>query len=652
GEGLEIEEPLGIGGFGGGGGGDEAAASFRLEEEDDVRQDFKDTAYWEAKLLTDENGQASVEIPLPDNVTTWRLHSKAATTDTQVGQASVDILARLPLIVRPVTPRFFTVGDVVSLGANVNNNTDADIEATVTLEAAGVVIDGEAEQTVNVPAGGRALVRWDVTVEDVAAADLTFRVEGGGFSDASKPTIGSAEDGLLPIYRYDGRDFVATAGELDEAGRRVEALILPPGVDPAHGEALVKLQPSLAAAIIESFEVMEESPVFPTYLECAGTLADRLLHNTSIEAAIRELELDLTGMQDALAARNASDATKLAGLQKADGGWGWCFSDESDPWISAQALLTLRRASELGYEVEGHVITQATEYLRDQLDPVNRLGDASEANRQAFFLYVLAEAGDDVVADADELVAEHRALLDPFAKALLALAYDLNGAVGENQEALLTDLNDAAIMSATGAHWEDAEQDFFNLSSDIRGTAMVIDALAQLQPDSPLLPPAVRWIMVARQAETWPTLHQAAWSVKALSNWMAVSGELEADYAYELQVNLQPRASGNFTADDVTSSEVVEVPVSELLTDDTNFFDFQRGEGAGRLYYTLRLNSAIAVDQLDPISRGFAIERRYYDAACDPATETCEPIDSIAANERVRVELTIVVPNDRVFVVV
>ncbi|WP_374686241.1 hypothetical protein, partial [Promineifilum sp.] len=46
------------------------------------------------------------------------------------------------------------------------------------------------------------------------------------------------------------------------------------------------------------------------------------------------------------------------------------------------------------------------------------------------------------------------------------------------------------------------------------------------------------------------------------------------------------------------------------------------------------------------------IERRYYDAACDPATETCEPIDSIAANERVRVELTIVVPNDRVFVVV
>jgi len=212
GEGLAIEEPLSAGGFGGGGGADEMAASFRLNnEDDDVRQDFKDTAYWEAKLMTNADGRASVEIPLPDNVTTWRLHSKAATTDTRVGQASVDILARLPLIIRPVTPRFFTVGDQVSLGANVNNNTDADIEATVTLEATGVTTDGEATQTVTVPASGRQLVRWNVTVDDVATADLVFRVEGGGFSDASKPTLGVGPDALLPVYRYDGRDFVATA---------------------------------------------------------------------------------------------------------------------------------------------------------------------------------------------------------------------------------------------------------------------------------------------------------------------------------------------------------------------------------------------------------------------------------------------------------
>lgn len=650
GEGLEIEEPLPGGGGGGGGGADEGLDSLRLQGEDDVRRDFRDTAYWEAKVLTDADGRASVEVPLPDNVTTWRMHSKAATTDTRVGQASADILARLPLIIRPVTPRFFTVGDVLALGANVNNNTDAPIEVAVALEGTGVTIDGPAEQTVTVPADSRVLVTWPVTVEDVAAADLTFRVEGGDFSDASKPTLGIGPDVLLPIYRYDGRDFVATAGELDEAGRRVEALVLPQGVNQSQGEVLVKLQPSLAAAIVESFEVIND-PVVP-FIECAGSLADRLLHNTAVEMAISELDLELADMATALAERNASDAAKLAAMQMAGGGWGWCFSAESDPWISAQAVLALTRAAELGYEVEATVLENGADYVGRQLDPVNQLGDASEANRQAFFLYVMAEAGEDVNDDADELVAEHRALLDPYAKALLALAYDAAGATGENQDALLTDLNDEVIMSATGAHWEDEETDFLNLSSDIRGTAMVVQALANLQPDSPLLPPAVRWLMVARQAETWSILHTTAWSVAALSDWMVASGELEPDYAYELLINLQSRAAGTFTPDDATASEVVEIPLSELLTDDTNFFDFQRGEGNGRLYYTMRLNSAIDVEQLDPISRGFTVERRYFDAACDPSTETCEPIDSIAAGERVRVELTVIVPNDRVYVLV
>ena len=650
GEGLPIEEPLPGGGFGGGGGGDEATASFRIEDEDDVREDFKDTAYWEAKLITDENGQASVDIPLPDNVTTWRLHSKAATNDTQVGQASVDILARLPLIIRPITPRFFTAGDQVSLGANVNNNTDAAIEATVSLEAAGVVVDGEAAQTVSIPAGGREVVRWNITVEDVSTVDLTFRVEGGGFSDASKPTIGSATDGLLPVYRYDGRDFVATAGELDDEGRRVEALVLPQGVDTRRGEAVVRLQPSLAAAILESFDIVEGEAA--AFLECPAFLADRLLHNTAIEAAIGDLDLDMADLLTRLQTRNAADTAKLIGLQRADGGWGWCFSSDADPWLSAQSLLVLTRAADLGYPVDDAVLTSAASYLRSQLDPVNQLGDAAEANRQAFFLYVMAEAGADVVGEADELLAEHRDLLDPYAKALLALAYEANGAAGDNQAGLLTDLNDSAIMSATGAHWESAEQDFLNLDSDIRGTAMVISALTRLAPDSPLLPPAVRWLMVARQAETWATLHQTAWSVSALSDWMVVSGELEPDYAYALQVNLQPRASGSFTPDDATASETVTVPLSELVQDDTNFFDFQRGAGNGRLYYTLRLDSAIAVESLDPISRGFTVERSYYDADCDPAEETCEPIETTAAGGRVRVELTVIVPNDRIYVTV
>ena len=97
-----------------------------------MRQDFPDTAFWQANLTTDANGQAIVEIPLPDSLTTWRLSSKAVTQEkTLVGQNSVDIITTLPLLVRPVTPRFFTAGDVVELGAIVNNNTGEELETAV-----------------------------------------------------------------------------------------------------------------------------------------------------------------------------------------------------------------------------------------------------------------------------------------------------------------------------------------------------------------------------------------------------------------------------------------------------------------------------------------------------------------------------------------
>ena len=59
------------------------------------------------------------------------------TVDTEVGQATVEIKTTLPLLVRPVLPRFFTVGDQAEIGAVVNNNTEQDRTVQVTLDGQG-----------------------------------------------------------------------------------------------------------------------------------------------------------------------------------------------------------------------------------------------------------------------------------------------------------------------------------------------------------------------------------------------------------------------------------------------------------------------------------------------------------------------------------
>lgn len=654
GEGLAIEIPQEALGLGGGGGGDLATAdSVRLqgEEEDDVRQEFPDTAYWNASITTDANGQATVEILLPDSLTTWRLSSKAVTSDSLVGQSSVDVRVSKPVLLRPVTPRFMTVGDELTLGATVHNNTGAQINVRVSLTADGVTLNGAAEQQVAVDAGRSQLVQWPVTVEDVRFVDLTFRAEGGGYSDAVKPTFGVQPGQLIPVYRYDAEDVVGTSGVLDQSGRVVEGVLLPPYVDPLRGEVQIKVSPSLAAALLESLDVIENS--YDETLLCAHSVMDHLLPNVATARALSELGLMDEGLSARLDEWVSKGLAQIESLQRADGAWGWCFSPEPDPYLTAYVLLGLTKAQDAGYGVNSAVLEDGINYLTRQLRPAARLAEAGDVNRQAFFLYVLAENGENVTTDLDELFNNRRDLLDPYAQALLALAYELSNSGGDNQQALLSDLNNNVILSATGAHWEDAEPDWYNLNSDIRGTAMILDALARIDPANSLAERAVRWLMTARQASQWSTGQQNAWVILALTDWMAVTGELDADYGYYVAMNTNVLDQGQFTADNITTVQEYAVPVSDLALEDVNFLFLQKEGDAGRLYYTAHLDSFIDANQVEAINRGVTVQRTYYDAACQPTeTQPCPPLTEIAAGQQVRVELTVIAPHDLVYAII
>jgi uncharacterized protein YfaS (alpha-2-macroglobulin family) len=656
GEGLEAEVPveaLGLGGGGGGGGIQDVALGRAVEEEEEVRSDFPDTAFWQAKIKTGANGRTSVEIPLPDSLTTWRLSSKVVSSpdaaDTLVGQSSVDVVVTLPLLLRPVTPRFVTVGDVLQLGTIVNNNTNQAIEAVASLEADGLTLHAATEQSITVPAHGRQLVQWQVLVNDVESVDLTFRVEGGGFQDATKPSFGQGPDNLIPVYRYDSEDIVGTSGVLDEAGRRVEAVLLPLGVDPRQGAVAVDLSPSLAAALIETLDYTNNLE-FLTH--CAHAVTDRLLPNIATAVAIEQLGLGQADLASRLDRLIQEGIGQLQSVVKADGGWGWCYSEESNGWITAYALLALTKANIAGYAVDVIVMDNAIQFMLSHLQEPEGLTESYEVNRQAFFLYVLAERGVNIGGRVEALFNSRRALLDPYARAFLALSYQLTGNGGNNQQALISDLNSSVVLSATGAHWEDESRDFRNLNSDVRGTAIIIDALARIDPGNVLAQEAVRWLMVGRRAQHWATGHETAWGIQALTNWMVVSGELDADYEYMLNVNSETLLEGSFTPANITESRSASVPIGELVLDEVNFIDFQRGLGDGRLYYTVHLDSFINAELVGAASRGISVQRVYYDAACERETETCQSIDEIVAGQQVRVELTVIAPNDLLYAIV
>ncbi|MCP4593537.1 MAG: hypothetical protein GY842_22600, partial [bacterium] len=191
-----------------------------------------------------------------------------------------------PLLVRPVTPRFFVVGDRVQLAALVSNNTGAAQDVEVTLHAEGVQIDGPEGQQVSIPDGGEVKVTWWVEVQDVEAVDVTMSAVAGDYADAARPRLTTGPDGTLLVYRYTAPEIVGTGGQLVGEDLRTEVVALPPKYDDRRGELSVRLDPSLAAGMIEGLDYLEHFPY-----ECTEQTVSRFLPNVLVYRALRDLGL-------------------------------------------------------------------------------------------------------------------------------------------------------------------------------------------------------------------------------------------------------------------------------------------------------------------------------------------------------------------------
>ncbi|MEE9392854.1 MAG: MG2 domain-containing protein [Planctomycetota bacterium] len=76
-----------------------------------TRRKFLDLAYYRHQLKTDASGKGRVSFDLPDNLTTWRVHTVGATASTQVGGGDTTLRVAKPIALRFVGPPRALVGD-------------------------------------------------------------------------------------------------------------------------------------------------------------------------------------------------------------------------------------------------------------------------------------------------------------------------------------------------------------------------------------------------------------------------------------------------------------------------------------------------------------------------------------------------------------
>lgn len=632
-----LRHPLNPPGAGGGGGGDQSS---RLPQ---LRRDFRDTAYWNGAFETDASGKAEISFPLPDNLTTWVVTVRGLTRDTRVGEGVSDLLVTKDLIVRPVTPRFLTTGDHVQLAAVVNNNTSQNLAVTVNLQASGVALDdpAKASQDVQVGPGSRERVEWWVTVPDAGKADLVFSAKSGNLQDSATPPSGS-----LPILHYATPQTFATSGLMTEPGENLEVVSLPKSYTPTGGELRVEMSSTLAGTVLSSLESLQTYPS-----DLVEPVVSHLLANLAAFNLLKESSAPSSDLNDQLQKAIHDDIASLARLQNSDGGFGWAKAEKSDLYLSSYALLALTQSMKAGFMVSGEVLLGASKAVSTALLPVESTLENWELDRLALAYYALDQAG--ASTQTPEMLYPLRERLSPWAKALLALT--LSSRDDGSAKTLLSDLQGLALRSATGVNWQEDRTAWQNFGTPTFTTGVVVYALAQQDPASPLLADAVRYLTAHRRASGgWYSSYDTAWVLMGLANYLHATRELAGSFDFSASLNNTPLASGSAAGQSWNVVRAV-APLSDLLLDNGNALRFVHGAGDGRLYYRAILELGQPVELAQPVQRGLMVSRDYILAGGNCRIQDCPAVNTVSlgtANPVLVGRVTITAPTDQYYVVV
>ncbi len=626
-------------GRGGGGGGEVAAVPA-------VRSNFQDTAFWKGSIQTDVNGTATLTVPLPDNLTTWRADVRGLSEDARVGQGSVDLVVSKPLLINPVVPRFVVVADHLALSAMVFNNTADSQKVSARLEGSGFTLDdpNQAVQPFDLAAGERKLVTWWGTAQDVDALDLTFSTEAGALRDAAHP-----QNGAIPVRRYTALQSFGTAGMLADAGQQMELVSVPRSFKPLGGELQLEISPSLTAVVFEGLKALDAYPH-----DFTEPILSAMLPNLATAQALQQLNLQNAALGSSLNGAVTDGVSRLVRLQNSDGGWGWAPGYSSDPYVSSYVLFGLSNAAQSGVFVDQTVLQKARDYLAGKLFAPTPNNASWQLDRLAFQYFVLQSTGQTDL-DLGPLY-QYRDKLAPWSKAWLALALDAQSPGDSRARTLISDLEASASRLATGANWQDPGDAYRNGSSPNITTAIVAYAIARVDPAAAVLTDAVRYLVLNRRPDGgWASSYETAWALMALVETVRGTGDLQASYAYSASLNDSPLIKGHVDGPaQAVNPDQSRVPLSNLNADAPNALTIQRDSGSGQLYYRAYLRVDRPAEDAPAVERGMSITRQYYRTGQDCRNNTCTPLEALdlAGAQPVQVRLTLTVAEDMYYVVV
>lgn len=619
-----------------------------------IRKDFKDAIFWNANLITDQNGEVRIEVNYPDNLTSWRNSIKAITIDNKAGENFANVIVRKDILIRVETPRYLHEKDEVILPVIIHNYSDKEQKVKVTLD----VINGKHITDFDERMNQRIINPELITIKSNDVVKLNYKILVSENVDTliitAKALVQKTEDKnvesdaveiKIPVEPIGYPEFVVNNFSLSKTSEKISTKIYV-NDEKKNLKVTLKLSPTLIGNILSSIEELVAYPY-----GCVEQTMSRFLPAIIVTNLIREIKLDIKQKTlDELPKVISEGLKRLKDFQHNDGGWGWWKDDQTNPYMTAYVMYGLSLTKKSGYQVVDKMFFSGLNVLRNLLK-----SKIDNESLNAYLLYSFNEAidfSDNPKSDRELLRQKFYELKrvddNPFIISKLLDIAVRNG-FNEQVKILRNKLLKLATVEGNIVYWGGKDFQYGYLISDpIEVTSSAIRALILSGEKSSLIENAIRWLVNQKRGNFWFSTKQTASVIFSLAEFIKSSEELNADFVVRIKLNGKEVKSVKFDKNSLKSGELSFVINSNELKSGLNELEIEKS-GKGKLYLSVIEN--FFKSKYDDEDRHFEVERKFYVVRHERDGEKLirkisELKDEVKVGERILVELKVKAKNN------
>ncbi|MCJ7703506.1 MAG: MG2 domain-containing protein [Anaerolineales bacterium] len=608
-----------------------------------VRSDFNPLATFAPEVRTDANGEARVEVKLPDNLTRYRVMIVAVDEGgSRFGSGETNLTARLPLMVRPSAPRFLNFGDTFELPVVLQNQTDEPMSVDVVAQSTNLRLTGEVGLRLTIPANDRVEVRFPAATIKAGTARFQIAAVSGSYADAAS--------GELPVYTPATTEAFATYGVVDD-GTVIQPVGAPSDIFSEFGGLEIQTSSTALQALTDAVLYLVSYP-----FECSEQLSSRILGVAALRDVLTAFEAEGLPSPEEMESSVSRDVERLQGMQNWDGGFPyWRHGQESIPFNTIHAAHALQMATRKGYQVPTEMQQLVLTYLREiESHYPHWYSKPTRQTLSAYALYVRDLMGDTDLDKARNLLNE----ASPENLPIQAVGWIWSVLVDDPNsraelEAIRKYVGNRVVEAAGAANFTTSydDQTYLLLNSDRRTDAILLNAMIVDDPESDLIPKLVNGLLAHREKGRWYNTQENVFVLLVLDRYFNTFETQTPDFVAKIWLGETYAGEHEYTGR-TTERHETAIPMAYLLDPALGGGGTQNlvidKVGPGRLYYRLGLRYAPTDLWLDPLDMGFVVQREY-EALDDPGDvyRDDEGIWHIKAGARVRIHLTMVADNRR-----